>query len=62
MRRRLLVMSIALVSILLVALMAPLIVTFAGDRTQDLFVSRLSDVTRFAVLAATSWRATTPTG
>ncbi len=51
MRRRLLVMSIALVSILLVALMAPLIVTFAGDRTQDLFVSRLSDVTRFAVLA-----------
>lgn len=44
-------MSVTLVSVLLVALMAPLIVTFAGERTQDLFVSRLSDVSRFAVLA-----------
>lgn len=51
MRRRLLVVAVSLVSVVLVALMAPLIITFAGDRTQDLFVSRLSDVTRFAVLA-----------
>ncbi len=51
MSRRLLVISMTLVSAVLVALMAPLMMTFAGDRTQDLFVGRLSDVTRFAVLA-----------
>ncbi len=51
MRRRLLVLSMTLVGVVLVALMAPLITTFAEDRTQDLFVSRLGDVTRFAVLA-----------
>jgi len=40
MRRRLLVVSIALVSILLTALMVPLVSTYAADRTQDLFVER----------------------
>ena len=51
MRRRLLVVAMTLVAVLLVALMAPLLTTFAADRTQDLFVGRLGDVTRFAVLA-----------
>ena len=51
MRRRLLVVAMTLVAALLVALMAPLVTTFASDRTQDLFVNRLGDVTRFAVLA-----------
>jgi len=50
-RRRLLVVSTTLVGLLLVALMAPLVTTFAGDRTQDLFSSRLGDVTRFSVIA-----------
>lgn len=40
-----------LVGLVLVALMSPLITTYASDRTQDFFVSRLGDVTRFAVLA-----------
>lgn len=51
MRRRLLVVSLSLMALLLLALMAPLLTTYASDRTQDLFVSRLGDVTRFAVLA-----------
>lgn len=51
MGRRLLVVSVTLVSVLLLALMAPLINAYAADRTQDLFVKRLGDVTRFAVLA-----------
>ena len=51
MRRRLLVVSLSLLGLLLLALMAPLVTTYASDRTQDLFVSRLGDVTRFAVLA-----------
>lgn len=51
MRRRLLVLSVALVGVVLVALMGPLINTYAADRTQGLFVDRLADVTRFAVLA-----------
>ena len=51
MRRRLLVVSLSLMGLLLLALMAPLLTTYAADRTQDLFVSRLGDVTRFAVLA-----------
>lgn len=51
MRTRLLVGSVTLVGVVLVALMAPLIMTYAAGRTQDLFVSRLGDVTRFAVLA-----------
>jgi signal transduction histidine kinase len=50
-RRRLLVVSLSLVGVLMVALMAPLVTTYASDRTQDLFVGRLGDVTRFAVLA-----------
>jgi signal transduction histidine kinase len=37
--------------LLLVALTVPLVSTYASDRTQALFVSRLGDVTRFAVLA-----------
>jgi signal transduction histidine kinase len=47
----LLVVSLALVGVLMAALMAPLVTTYASDRTQDLFVGRLGDVTRFAVLA-----------
>jgi signal transduction histidine kinase len=43
-----------LVSVVLLSLMVPLITTFAEDRTQDLFVSRLADVTRFAVIAEDS--------
>lgn len=54
MRRRLLIVSMSLVSVLLVALMVPFISAYAADRTQDLFVNRLTDVTRFAVLAEDS--------
>lgn len=51
MRRRLLAVSTTLTALLLLALMVPLVTTYASDRTRDLFVSRLGDVTRFAVLA-----------
>lgn len=51
MRRRLLVVTMTLVGVLLTALIGPLINAYAADRTQDLFVKRLVDVTRFAVLA-----------
>lgn len=54
MRRRLLVLAVTLVGLVLVALTVPLITTYAEDRTQDLFVGRLGDVTRFAVLAETA--------
>lgn len=54
MRRRLLIVSMSLVSVLLVALMVPLVSAYAADRSQDLFVNRLSDVTRFSVLAEDS--------
>jgi signal transduction histidine kinase len=50
-RRRLLVVTMTLVGVLLTALIGPLINSYAEDRTQDLFVERLVDVTRFAVLA-----------
>jgi signal transduction histidine kinase len=50
-RRRLLVVTMTLLGVLLVALAAPLLNAYAADRTQDLFVKRLVDVTRFAVLA-----------
>lgn len=51
MRRRLLLVSSSLMGLFLVALMTPLITTYASDRTQALFASRLGDVNRFAVLA-----------
>ena len=51
MRRRLLLVSLSLIGVLLLALMVPLIATYASDRTQAMFVSRLDDVTRFAVVA-----------
>lgn len=51
MRRRLLLVSLSLMGLLLVALTVPLVTTYASDRSQALFVSRLGDVTRFAVLA-----------
>lgn len=41
-----------LVSALLLALMVPLLNAFAADRTQDLYVKRVDDATRFAVLAS----------
>jgi signal transduction histidine kinase len=47
----LLLVSLSLMGVLLGALMAPLVTTYASDRTQDLFVGRLGDVNRFAVLA-----------
>lgn len=52
MRRRLLVLSTLAVSILLAALIGPLIGTYASDRTQELFVTRQTDLNRFAVVAA----------
>ncbi|UYM03962.1 sensor histidine kinase [Solicola gregarius] len=54
MRRRLVVVAGVLLSLLLVALMAPLVSAYAEDRTQDSFTARLTDVTRFAVLAQES--------
>jgi signal transduction histidine kinase len=51
MRRRLTSVAGILLGLLLVALMAPLGSAYAEDRTQDAFVQRLTDVTRFAVLA-----------
>lgn len=51
MRRRLLLVSLSLIALLLLALMVPLIATYASDRTQAMFVSRLGDVSRFAVVA-----------
>lgn len=51
MRRRLLTLAVTLVGLVVAALAVPLIATFAEDRTQDLFVSRLAHVTRFAVVA-----------
>ncbi|MFE6510095.1 ATP-binding protein [Nocardioides sp. NPDC057767] len=51
MRRRLLLVSLSLIGVLLLALMVPLIATYASDRTQAMFVSRLGDVSRFAVVA-----------
>jgi signal transduction histidine kinase len=50
-RRRLVAVAAALLGLLLVALMAPLVNAYAQDRTQDVFVRRLTDVNRFAVLA-----------
>lgn len=51
MRRRLTVVAGALLALLLVTLMAPLLAAYAEERTQDAFVTRLTDVNRFAVLA-----------
>ena len=51
MRRRLVGVAAALLGLLLVALMVPLVNAYADDRTQDVFVRRLTDVNRFAVLA-----------
>jgi signal transduction histidine kinase len=50
-RRRLVAVAAALLGVLLIALMAPLVNAYADDRTQDVFVRRLTDVNRFAVLA-----------
>ena len=51
MRRRLVTVAGVLLSLLLIALMAPLVSAYAEDRTKDTFTARLNDVTRFAVLA-----------
>lgn len=51
MRRRLIAVAGVLLSLLLIALMAPLVSAYAEDRTKDEFTARLNDVTRFAVLA-----------
>ncbi|WP_191680689.1 sensor histidine kinase [Janibacter melonis] len=62
MRRRMLLVSLALVGAMLVALMTPLALTHAAERTQDLFAERLSDTTRFAVLAEDALEEDTFTG
>ncbi|MFC6148265.1 sensor histidine kinase [Mumia xiangluensis] len=54
MRRRLLVLSTVALSFLLVALIVPLIGTYASDRTQDLFVIRQADLNRLTVVAGTA--------
>ncbi|WP_370616753.1 sensor histidine kinase [Mumia sp. Pv 4-285] len=54
MRRRLLVLSTVALSVLLVALIVPLIGTYASDRTQDLFVTRQADLNRLTVVAGTA--------
>lgn len=51
MRRRMLIISLPLMAMLLLALMVPLLAAYASDRTQDQFVGRLGDVSRFSVLA-----------
>lgn len=51
MRRRMLIIALPLVTMLLLSLLIPLLATYASDRTQDQFVGRLGDVSRFAVLA-----------
>lgn len=45
------IIALPLVTMLLLALMVPLLAAYAADRTQDQFVGRLGDVSRFAVLA-----------
>ena len=62
MRRRLLVVSMTLVGVVLLALMAPLLNAHAEDRTQDLFVGRLGDVTRSRCSPRTRSRAAGSTG
>ncbi|MGH1564069.1 sensor histidine kinase [Mumia sp. DW29H23] len=54
MRQRLLVLSLLALSVLLAALIVPLIGTYASDRTQELFVTRQADLNRFAVVASTA--------
>jgi len=51
MRRRLVAVAGVLLSLLLIALMAPLVSAYAEDCTKDEFPARQGDVTRFAVLA-----------
>lgn len=46
-----LIISLPLVGMLLLALMVPLLAAYAAERTQDQFVGRLGDVSRFSVLA-----------
>ncbi|MEX1909179.1 hypothetical protein L6241_12885 [Janibacter sp. Y6] len=62
MRRRMLIVSLVLVGAMLVALMTPLVVTHAAERTQDLFAERLGDATRFAVVAEDALEEDTFTG
>lgn len=57
-----LVVSLALVGAMLVALMTPLVLTRASERTQDLFAQRLGDTTRFAVVAEDALEEDTFTG
>lgn len=52
MRRRLLALSTVALTVLLLALIVPLVSTYASERTQDLFVTRQADLNRFTVVAA----------
>ncbi len=54
MRRRLTVVTELLLVLLSVSLLVPLIAAYAEERTQDSYAARLTDVTRFAVLAQDS--------
>lgn len=57
MRRRLLVLTVAVIGALLAALLVPTVVSDASARTDDLHERRLAAVTRFAALAGDSWQA-----
>lgn len=56
MRRRLLFTYLSLLACVLVALEAPLAVTFAARETQTVFIDRLNDAARFASLAEPAMR------
>ncbi|WP_435200253.1 hypothetical protein [Janibacter sp. GS2] len=61
MRRRMLIISLPLVAVLLLALTVPLLAAYASDRTQEQFVGRLGDVSRFSVLAEHAIESDDPT-
>ena len=56
MRRRLLALLLVLLAGLLGALMTPLAQSYAARQSQELFITRLNDTFRFAVLAETALR------
>lgn len=57
MRKRLLLLTVGSISALLLTLMVPLLTSQAGSATRDVYLERLSDTTRFAVVAADAMRA-----
>lgn len=57
MRRRLLTLLLLLIGSLLIALMVPLAQSYAEKRSQDLYVTRVADTARFAVVSEQALRA-----